>query len=238
METSSFDNINAETDWKKKFLSQDQRMILSYCQLFYATSLNSSKSDKHNLRKNKNLQQLREFLGSVLLAGHPIEDRNAREIAQKFGQKTDNVSNLSAITRKEWNMLTHAIKKMDGVHLRKIVYFVCQSKTLEEKEALLNGLLTKELWNQKQRQIQTAQVVRNLALFGAIVTLGIGSANADTRKQMAQTMMETAAITALATGAHIEAKKRRDRHNEEVGMLKNYHPDTYRRLQQIQRIMQ
>lgn len=190
MESSLPNATQSNLDWKKEFLSQEQRLIMSYYAQFYTNTVNSPLPDTliHSKQYADKESLLREFLCSVLPAGH-------RE------------ANPTPLQRATWHAMAQTIKRLNGMKLQRLVYLISQSKTLKEKDNVLETELSKEMIARKRRQIKTANFIQNLALLGTVVTLSFGSARSDTKEQMAETMVQTAAVAAIAMGANMQKRK-------------------------------
>ena len=218
MQNSSSANTQFQSDWKKEFLTQDQRLIMSCCLFLHDQNKNHPSQSEQKYSKAETAKRdalLREVLSSALLAGrHPLN---------------------TPTEGKTWRAMERTIQKLNDVQLQKLVYLVYQTKTVEEKDKLLSCLLLREMQADAQRKTKIAKLIRNLAILGSVVTLGFGSAHSDTKDQMAKTMVGAAAISTIAIGAHAQKQKKEDELNETSQTLKSASRicPVYRQLQGI-----
>jgi len=224
MTNTTQNNSQILSDWKEECLTPKQRQQMMWLEQIYKQSLHTPKAQRSYTQNTYLKIMLHLFLGNAISAGHPANYDQLTPNTMSDNHTKNEQHNFLIPNPQAWHSMLRMIQHLKIEQLQELAHQLYQTRTLEEKDDIITAMLIHENLRQKKHNLTAHKLVRNLAILGAVSVLGFGSAHAETKKQMAQTMVATAATTALAIEAHNKKKKAQERLNKAKKDLNQHMP--------------
>jgi len=244
-----------QPSWKMDIPPLPQRLVMDLAKAVYERTQASplvNPSDPKFLRIAREVA-LRDWLMRAKNTIDPQKPNRSREVnpSLKSGEEEARTpfekmwNSLKEYFRhREFEKIMKSMNKtlmhpneLNQEQLTELVKLVCQTKSVKEKNELFVLIALRERFKLQERQIKTRKLMVGLATFGTLATLAFGSARSETSEQMAMTMVATSAMAAVTVAARKHAEKKQAQHDEEEQTVRNYHPATYQRFQQLRTIL-